>query len=97
MKILLCLRDVCLFKLFINAIPGEPCGFVDVTGSVLKDRWLLFWVDLPRPASRDPVNRFCGRGAISSSKEEMEMHSRSMSPGMSKTQSHDERDDMKIK
>jgi len=36
-------------------------------------------------------------GAILSSKEEMEMHSRSTSPGMSKTQSHDERDDMKIK
>lgn len=36
-------------------------------------------------------------GAISSSKEDMEMHSRSTSPGMSKIQSHDESDNMKIK
>lgn len=34
-------------------------------------------------------------GAILSSKEEMYMHSRSKSPSMSKTQSHNERDNMK--
>lgn len=53
-----------------------------------------------RSASHDPLPEaprvdLAMGGAISSSEEEMDMHSILTSPSMSKTQSHDERDDMK--